>query len=115
MDKKVLIEGIAIGALAGAIGGLLLAPKSGPELRGDIKAHLNEIKDKIVAKLEGAGDFTKEKYEQVVKAVVGEYEAAKKITVDEAEEIKARLHSGYESIKATICEHAAPGEAAPTA
>ena len=59
MDKKTLIEGIAVGAVAGAIAGLLLAPKSGKETRDEIKADLLEVKDTIVAKLEALEDFTR--------------------------------------------------------
>ena len=114
MDKKNLIEGIAIGAVAGAITGLLLAPKSGHETRDEIKAHVDEIKDSVVTQIEEAGEFTKKKYEQIVKAVIGEYEAAKKITADEAKEIEARLRDGYEAVKATIHEHTAAGEAPTT-
>lgn len=105
MDKKSLIEGIAIGAVAGAIATILLAPKSGKETREEIKAHMDEIKDGIIKRLEEAGEFSKEKYEEIVTAVLGEYEAAKKITLEEAKDIEASLHEGYETIKATIHEH----------
>jgi gas vesicle protein len=115
MDKKTLIEGIAVGAVAGAIAGLLLAPKSGQETRDEIKAHCAAIKDQIVAKLEAADDFTQEKYQAVVAAVIAEFEAAKKITADEALEITRRLADGYEAIKQTVREHAAAAEPPPTA
>ena len=105
MDKTTFVEGIAVGAVAGAIAALLLAPKSGQETRDEIKAHLEEIKDAIVKRLQDAGEFTQAKYEEIVKAIVGEYEAAKKITVDEAKEIETRLREGYEAIKETACQH----------
>ena len=63
MDKKTFIEGIAVGAVAGAIAGLLLAPKSGEELRNDIKEDLMEIKDQIVERLKKLDDVTQEKYD----------------------------------------------------
>lgn len=106
MDKK-LVEGIAIGAVAGAIATLLLAPKSGKETREDIRAHLDEIKDSIAERIGDAADFTRDKYEKIVKAVIDEYEAAKKITADEAKEIQQRLHDGYESVKGTAHDQAA--------
>ena len=115
MDKKTLIEGIAVGAVAGAIAGLLLAPKSGQEPRDEITADLTEIKDKVVARLEALEDCTEAKYQEVVKAVVAEYSAAKKITADEAKELEARLHDGYEAIRKTVREHTAPPEAAKPA
>ena len=107
MDKKTFVEGIAVGAVAGAIAGLLLAPKSGQEMRNDIKEALMEIKDQIVERLEKLEDFTQETYDAVVKAVIAEYAAAKKITDDEAKELEAKLGDGYEAIKKTIHEHTA--------
>ena len=112
MEKKTFIEGIAVGAVAGAIAALLLAPKSGQETRDKIKEELMEIKDKIVKQLETMEDFTQEKYEEVVKAVIAEYKAAKKVTADEAKELEADLRDGYETIRQTIHEHTA---AAPPA
>ena len=118
MDKKTLIEGIAVGAVAGAIAGLLLAPKSGQETRDEIKADLMEIRDKIVGKiterLETVEDFTQEKYQEVVQAVIGEYTAAKTITLEQAKELEARLWDGHDAIRQTIHEHTAPKEP-PTA
>ena len=109
MDKKNFIEGIAVGAVAGAIAGLLLAPKSGEEMRNDIKESLMEIKDQIVERLEKLEDFTQEKYDEVVKAVLAEHSTGKKITADEAKELEATLRDGYEAIKKTIHKHTAPG------
>jgi len=112
MDNKTFIEGIAVGAVAGAIAGLLLAPKSGQEMRDEIKADLTAVKDSIVARLETLEDFTQEKYEEVVKAVIAEFSAAKKITADQAQELEARLRGGYEAIRQTIHEHTAASEPA---
>ena len=66
-----------------------------------------EIKDKIAERCEKLGDFTQEKYEEVVKAVIAEYEAAKKVTAAEAKELEASLRDGYETIRQTIHEHTA--------
>lgn len=111
MDKKTLIEGIAIGAVAGAIAGLLLAPKSGQETRDEIAADLTEIKDKVVAKLEALEECTEAKYQEIVTAVIAEYSTAKKITADQAKELEARLQGGYETIRKTVHEHTAAPEA----
>ena len=110
MDKATFIEGIAVGTVAGAIATILLAPKSGQETRDEIKAHLGEIKDRIAQELGKMEKLTKEKYAEVVRAVIAEYETAKKITVEEAKEIEARLHDGYEAIKETLQRHAGGGE-----
>ena len=91
--------GVAIGALAGAIAGILLAPKSGKETRKDIAKWADKMKDEIAQKLHDAGDFTKEKYNQVSSAVVDGYTKAKKISDKEAEEIKANLADNFEKVK----------------
>ncbi|MBU0610254.1 MAG: hypothetical protein KKI08_20385 [Armatimonadetes bacterium] len=122
MEKKTLndIENIKIedavgdavgavtGAVAGAVGALL-------DKRDDIKADLEEIKTKIVARLAGAGDLTQDKYEAVVEAVIGESATTKQITADEASELKAELQGGYEAIRQTVHEHTAAGESTTTA
>ena len=61
-----------------------------------------EIKDTIHERLATLGDFTQEKYEEVVKAVVGEYEAAKKVTAAEAKELEIKLRVEYELARREI-------------
>ena len=113
MEKGTLVEGLAIGAVAGVIATLLLAPKSGQETRDEIKAHLEEIKEALIKRLQDAGEFTKAKYDEIVKGIVGEYETQKKITADEAKEIESRLVAGYESIREAACAHLCTAEKAP--
>jgi hypothetical protein len=61
-----------------------------------------EIKDTIAERCAKLGDLTREKYDEVVKAVIAEYEAAKKITGDEAKELEIKLRVEYELIKREI-------------
>jgi gas vesicle protein len=112
METKTFIEGIAVGAVAGAIAGLLLAPKSGRETRDEIQAELVELKDSVVERLQTLEDVTQEKYEEVVKTVIAEYVAAKKIPANQAQELEATLRDGFETIRQTIHEHTAPAKAA---
>ena len=110
MEKKTLIEGIAVGAVAGAIAGVLLAPKSGKETREDIKAELVEINDKLVERLEALEEFTQEKYDEIVQALVAEVAAAKKLPAETTKELETSLRDCYEAIRQTIHEHTAPAE-----
>jgi gas vesicle protein len=110
MDKKTFVEGIAVGAVAGAIAGLLLAPKSGRETRDEIQADLVEMKGQLVARLEALEDLTRETYGEAVAAVIAECAAAKKIPADQLKELEARLRDGYETIRQTIHEHTAAAE-----
>ena len=61
-----------------------------------------EIKDTIHERLATLGDFTQEKYEEVVKAVIAEYKAAKKVTADEAKELEIKLRVEYELARREI-------------
>lgn len=108
METKTFIEGIAIGAVAGAIAGLLLAPKSGEDTREDIADELVALKDSVAERLEKLQELTKEKYEEAVAAVLAEYVAAKKIPAKQAEELGATLRDGYETVRKTIHEQTAP-------
>lgn len=49
-DRGLLVSvlaGIGIGVLVGAVAGLLLAPKSGEETRGDLGKSMNDLNDKV--------------------------------------------------------------------
>ncbi len=103
-DNKKLIIGAAAGLLAGAIAGVLFAPKSGKETRAEIGNYLHEMKDKIAEELEKAGKVSKEKYQELVKKIVETYEKEKKITTEEAVEIKDKLSRSYEAVVDIIKE-----------
>ncbi|MFA6250357.1 MAG: YtxH domain-containing protein [Candidatus Shapirobacteria bacterium] len=85
---KFFLAGI-MGAIAGAIGGLLLAPQSGKETRAEITAIANKILKEIKGSLketegkakEVFGDTTKgavDKYNEVRETVAGKVAAVKK-------------------------------------
>lgn len=90
---------LALGVIAGAIAGILFAPKSGKETREDIKETLTRVKDDITVKLAELKEVTEEAYHDVVNTVVEGYKGAKALTVEEAGEIKADLAKGYDNLK----------------
>lgn len=98
-ENKKLITGLAVGALAGAIAGVLLAPQSGKQTREDIAKYMKEMKEKIAKELVKAGNFTKEKYHEIAGKVVDLYETSKKISKEDAKEIKGMLEDNYEDVK----------------
>ena len=112
MDKKNFLEGIAVGVVTGTVASILLAVKSGKETRQEIHDHLVEIKDKIIAELSAAGDFSQKKYDQVVASVIDEYKVAKKITAKEAKDLQRQLAGGFATIKHTLQLHSAPAKPA---
>lgn len=104
MDKqtKGVIIGAGAGIIAGAIAGILLAPKSGKETRADIAKYLHEMKDKIADELAKAGKVTKEKYNEIVEKIVTVYELEKKISTEDAKDIKAKLDKNYGQVVKAI-------------
>lgn len=93
------VGAFAVGALAGAIAGLLLAPKSGKETRADIQGTVMKIKDDLVAKLSELKEISEDKYKEIAASVVESYEKSKDITTEQAQEIKENLLDGYQELK----------------
>lgn len=54
MEKGDFVAGILIGAVVGAVAGILLAPKSGKETRKDIASYAVKMKDKALKMKEEA-------------------------------------------------------------
>lgn len=65
--------GLLFGAIGGAIAGLLFAPKSGKELREDIKRLYNDVESDIWDEAKKATNLTKTKFEDIVAQVVEKY------------------------------------------
>jgi len=84
-----------LGAMLGALAGVLFAPKSGKETRETAKNYYFEMKDKVLEDMSKIKDISRETYDKVVNSVVSGYEETRKITSREAAEIKEELKSGY--------------------
>jgi gas vesicle protein len=95
-------KGFLLGALAGVITGILIAPKAGRATRESISSYYFEMKDRILENLSQIKDITKETYDNVVNTVVKGYEEAKVITSEEGDQIRQELKSGYNRIKAVL-------------
>ncbi len=90
---------LALGAIAGAIAGVLLAPRSGKETRDEIKDTLTRMKDEIAAKVSELKEVTEPAYQAVVETVVKTYQEAKNFTADDAASIIADLKQGYDEVR----------------
>ncbi|MBS4027814.1 MAG: YtxH domain-containing protein [Ignavibacteriales bacterium] len=95
---KGLIVGFLVGGIAGAITALLLAPKSGRELREDIKQKSGELKDKAktiisdtAQKAKSVFDKGEEVYEESSDIVEGAIATTTKFT--------DAVRAGYEAFK----------------
>ena len=110
-------KGAVFGAIAGAVAGLLLAPKSGAETREDLKKLASEIGEKgkdlyldskklVVAKLKVLRDtgekIDKEKYEGLVNEVLKEVKSDWSVTSDVAKKIGMQLREDWEDVKTAL-------------
>lgn len=85
---KIMFAGI-LGALAGAIGGLLFAPKSGSETRDDILKLANLIADQIKTGVIDTEKRTKEVFGKATKDAVDKYNEIKTAVVDKVAAVKS--------------------------
>lgn len=99
MDKKDKFKAALIGALAGIITGILIAPRSGKETRDVLYAKYSDIKDDLMEKLGEVKNITKENYGQIVDEVILKYQKSKRISEEEAEKFKEDLKAGFNKIK----------------
>ncbi len=95
MTKSKIALGAVVGAVAGFVTGILVAPKSGKETREEIKNGALKTKDDVAVSVEKAKEMTREKTQEV-KAKAGEI-------VDDvssqATELKARTEQAVEGAK----------------
>jgi gas vesicle protein len=102
--NKDFMLGALVGAFAGAVGGILLAPKSGEKTRRDIKNSYMELKEEIASEIMEMKDISKEKYNKIVSGALAGYKEAKKITPQEARRISKILDDSFEQIVETAKE-----------
>jgi gas vesicle protein len=113
-DPMAFFKGMFFGAVAGAVAGLLLAPKSGKETREDIKKLAVDIQDKAVDIYEDAGRELRKKitavkkagelvdetkYRVLVRQVVNEYKKDAKVTASAAEKLGEQLKADWVLVK----------------
>ena len=118
-ETNSFLKGLAIGALTGAVAGILLAPKSGEETREDIKKLAVDIKEKAVDTYEKARAEVEKKIEQVKKAgekidegkykrivaeVVDEFKRDAKVTSSAAKQLGEQLSGDWEMVKREVAK-----------
>lgn len=96
------LKSAVIGALAGLITGILIAPRSGKETREVVKKKYDEIHDDIAEKLSKTNEITRETFSDIVGDVLDSYKKKGKLGEDEAEEVKKSLKESFEKIKKNL-------------
>ena len=97
VKKNVLAA--ALGALAGGLAGILFAPKSGKETRGDIKKVVEKAAVEVKEKAGKVRDLTVEKYQAIVDEVTEEYQELRELSAEKLGEIRENLYKNYQKVK----------------
>jgi gas vesicle protein len=112
-------KGLVLGTIAGAVAGILLAPKSGQETREDIKKLAVDLKDKAedtyerarkevekkIAQVKKAGEKLDEgKYKALVSEVVEEFKQDAEVTSSVAKRLGEQLKSDWGMVKKEVAK-----------
>ena len=116
MSKEMnsFLKGLGFGVVAGAIAGVLLAPKSGKETREDIQKLATDLKGKaedlyadakkkLDKKVKAVKDLGKKidekKYTTLVNEIVDEYKSKDLLTSDSAKKLGSQLKREWTTVK----------------
>jgi gas vesicle protein len=119
MSKELnsFLKGLATGVVAGAVAGILLAPKSGKETREDIKKFAGEVKEKAldtyqkaekslqrkVKSLKALGKkIDEKKYAQLVDEIVDEYKSKEVLNSEAAKSLGKQLKADWGKIRKAL-------------
>lgn len=118
-NTESFFKGLLLGTLAGAVAGILLAPKSGEETREDIKKLAIDLKNKAENTYEKARKEVERKIEQIKKAggkinegrykalvseVVEEFKQDAEVTSSVAKRLGEQLKSDWSMIKEEVAK-----------
>jgi gas vesicle protein len=98
MSSKNLFKGLLAGLAIGGILGVLLAPKSGKQVRQDLRKAYKATSQDIAKRISDIEDISKSKYDQIVEAVISEYEKLDPITQEQIESLKSILKNKWSEI-----------------
>ena len=116
-ETESFIKGLAIGAISGAVAGILFAPKAGAETRKDIQDFAENVKDKAVdtysearkkvekkvKSMKALGEkIDEKKYSAIVNEIVDEYKSKDILSSDSAKKLGTQLKKDWTTVKKAI-------------
>jgi len=116
-NTRSFFSGLAFGALAGVVAGILLAPQSGEETREDIKKLAVEIGEKATHEYNNIQAEVKKRllvlkatgekidldvYKKLVNEVINEFKSDGSVTSDVAKKLGTQLSGDWDMVKTSL-------------
>ncbi|WKZ30124.1 MAG: YtxH domain-containing protein [Candidatus Dojkabacteria bacterium] len=105
MSKGSFLKGLFAGVLAGAsfgvLAGLFSAPKSGKELREDLRKYVDHLSVEVQKRAKELREMSEEAYEKIVDEAMEAYEKLKSFDQDDLVAIRTALLKEWEKFSKT--------------
>lgn len=98
-NKLKVLEGTLVGAALGFVAGIMLAPKSGKELRKDLKKKSADFYKHLGSQLKKLKKVSEKDYKIMVKKAMATYSTAKKLSQSEAKEITKEAENYWKHLR----------------
>lgn len=96
--NKIIAAGV-VGALLGAVAGMLLAPKSGKDTRKTLRDWSEDMGNTVKDRLQKTKDAAQDKYNQVAEAVAEKKDKVDTIKENEVSNLGEDLKGRWENVK----------------
>lgn len=96
--------GLAAGTILGMAAGLFLQSKRGKQISKDAMKSAQVLQKRIMKKLDGVEELTKDKYEEVVDHVLEYYTKTKEVAQKELPQVRAFLLSQWKAVQAKLAK-----------
>ncbi len=100
--KKLLVKGLALGAVLGAVAALINEMKDRDISAKEVTAAAERIKTKVGKHAKKLGSLTKEAYGSIVDTTVAEYRGVKALTEDELKDLAKELKGSWKEVQAMM-------------
>jgi hypothetical protein len=100
--KKMLVKGLALGAVLGAVAAMIHEMKDRDISSKEVTGAAERIKNKVSKHAMKLGKLTKEAYGSIVDTTVGEYRGVKALTEDELKDLSKELKGSWKEVQAMM-------------
>ena len=104
---KKIAAAVVLGTIAGAIAGVLLAPKSGKETRANAKKFADDFKKNVAKETAKMSKITQKKYNEIVDMLAKDYEMAKKFKENELDDLIKDVKSRWKQVQKEVAKEEA--------